>query len=319
MDQDKDICLFCGEKVDDDDKIECSNCKSIYHKNCFEKLKGICMKCDSDNLKNEYFKKEDSNDNITEVKNTDDNTQGENKKTYCTKCGEVLNEGQIFCGKCGTKINNTEDNIKEEKKDKLKEQSTSKKNRKYIIGLIAAALIIIIAVIIINNITKQQQEQEQAEARNEYLQNVVLYEGTLIIAGSNLEDIADTTQTYWHENIFENKHGADINEAILNAFDDKSSEIAAAKEYNDDIKNLYTELKDIPEGSEDLSDLLNIISDTYNSYTDFYDLAIYPEGNYNQYSENNNQRTNDFLDSYRELENYIETDKEFTNLEKTYK
>ena len=177
----------------------------------------------------------------------------------------------------------------------------------------------VIAVVINNNITKQQQEQEQAEARNEYLQNVVLYEGTLIIAGSNLEDIADTTQTYWHENIFENKHGADINEAILNAFDDKSSEIAAAKEYNDDIKNLYTELKDIPEGSEDLSDLLNIISDTYNSYTDFYDLAIYPEGNYNQYSENNNQRTNDFLDSYRELENYIETDKEFTNLEKTYK
>ena len=112
------------------------------------------MKCDSDNLKNEYFKKEDSNDNITEVKNTDDNTQGENKKTYCTKCGEVLNEGQIFCGKCGTKINNTEDNIKEEKKDKLKEQSTSKKNRKYIIGLIAAALIIIIAVVINNNITK---------------------------------------------------------------------------------------------------------------------------------------------------------------------
>ena len=134
-----------------------------------------------------------------------------------------------------------------------------------------------------------------------------------------MEDIADTTQTYWHENIFENKHGADINEAILNAFDDKSSEISAAKEYNDDIKNLYTELKDIPEGSEDLSDLLNIISDTYNSYTDFYDLAIYPEGNYNQYSENNNQRTNDFLDSYRELENYIETDKEFTNLENTYK
>ena len=39
MDQDKDICLFCGEKVDDDDKIECSNCKSIYHKDCFEKLK----------------------------------------------------------------------------------------------------------------------------------------------------------------------------------------------------------------------------------------------------------------------------------------
>ena len=68
MDQDKDICLFCDEKVDDDDKIECSNCKSIYHINCVEKLKGICMKCDSDNLKNEYFKKEDSNDNITEVK-----------------------------------------------------------------------------------------------------------------------------------------------------------------------------------------------------------------------------------------------------------
>ena len=45
------------------------------------------------------------------------------------------------------------------------------------------------------------------------------------------------------------------------------------------------------------------------------DLAIYPEGNYTQYSENNNKRTNDFLDDYRELKNYIETDKEFDTLE----
>ena len=44
-------------------------------------------------------------------------------------------------------------------------------------------------------------------------------------------------------------------------------------------------------------------------------MRIYPEGNYTQYSDNNNQRTNDFLDDYRELKNYIETDKEFDTLE----
>lgn len=292
---------------------------------------------DDNNLEKKDLKKEDKTEGIitndgVAVENEEDNKKGsENNdvKVYCTKCGAILSEGQIFCGKCGTKINDIEQNENQDIEEKLTtsenkmyivgEKTKKSKNKKYIIGLVAALLLIIVGVFINNEITKKQQEQEQAQARNEYLQNVISYQDELLIAGSNLEDIADTTQQYWHENIFEDKHGSDINEAIWNAFEDKSSEISQAREYNDDIKKLYIELKDIPEGSEDLKDLLNIISSTYNSYTDFYDLAIYPEGNYNQYSENNNQRTNDFLDSYRELENYIETDKEFTNLENTYK
>lgn len=94
---------------------------------------------------------------------------------------------------------------------------------------------------------------------------------------------------------------------------DKKDEIDLVKTYDEKIQSLYSKLKSIPEGSEDLSDVLNIISDTYNSYTNFYDFAIEPSGNYNEYSDKNSSKTDDFLDKYRILENYIETDKEFSD------
>ena len=318
MRDEKDICMFCDEEIEEGDKVECKKCKSVYHKTCFDELQHVCMECGEDSDLNEKELKESNlNENSTSVNtNLDKNeqehiTQQNSNKIYCTKCGEVINEGQLFCGKCGTKVDGKEVNQKQENDEKIKKYTKSKSKKKYIIGIISVAIIIVVAILINNSI----EAEKQAEARSEYLESVKTYQAVLLIAGINLEDIADTTQKYWQENIFEHKHGSDINAAIQNAFDDKSSQISKAKEYDESIKELYTKLKDIPEGSEDLSNLLNIVTNSYNSYTDFYDLAIYPEGNYTQYSDNNNQRTNDFLDDYRELKNYIETDKEFDTLE----
>ena len=318
MRDEKDICMFCDEEIEEGDKVECKKCKSVYHKTCFDELQHVCMECGEDSDLNEKELKESNlNENITYVNSSlnqneqEQITQQNSNKNYCTKCGEIINEGQLFCGKCGAKIENQEVNQRQKSDEKVNKGTKSKSKKKYIIGIISVAIIIVVAILINNSI----EAEKQAEARNEYLESVKTYETVLLISGINLEDIADTTQKYWHENIFENKHGSDINEAIQSAFDDKSSQISKAREYDENIKELYTKLKDIPEGSEDLSNLLNIVTNSYNSYTDFYDLAMYPEGNYTQYSENNNKRTNDFLDDYRELKNYIETDKEFDTLE----
>lgn len=317
MGENRDICLFCNNEIDKEDKIECKNCKSVYHKTCFEELQHICMQCGLDNsIEDQNIQESNSIEDLsvennivedsTKSNETKDHIIEEQKdvssddKKYCTNCGGIITEGQLFCAKCGTKINS-------EKNNKIK----LKNNKKYFIGILGLIIIIVSAVLINNSV----QKEEQQKARIEYLKSVKEFQVNLLIAGINLEDIADTTQKYWYENIYEDKHGSDINEAIINASLDKSSQISKAEEYNEELKELYTTLKEIPKGSEDLSELLDIISNVYNSYTDFYDLAIYPEGNYNQYSENNNDKTNDFLDSYRELSNYIDTDKEFNELE----
>lgn len=222
---------------------------------------------------------------------------------FCTNCGQLLQDGQCYCSKCGMKADEVD-------KDKPGKNIVAPKfNKKYLIIILCIIGISIIGISTYNYNKKQEQQQ----ARIEYIQLVKEYQAEVLLAGANLEDISDTVQKYWHENIFEDKHGSSIDSAILMAILDKNEEIELAKTYDEEIQSLYSKLKSIPEGSEDLSDVLNIISDTYNSYTNFYDFAIEPTGNYNEYSDKNSSKTDDFLDKYRVLENYIETDTEFSN------
>ena len=53
-------------------------------------------------------------------------------------------------------------------------------------------------------------------------------------------NIADTVQTYWHENIWEDMHGDDINDAIMYALYDKSDEVNDAETYDTRIEVLYS-------------------------------------------------------------------------------
>ena len=306
---DKNICHFCGEEVDEENKFLCKNCNTIYHKKCLLDNDGLCKICNHDNmndlqLEEEIHFKEENNQ---ETNINENSTQGEEAELkdnkFCTNCGQLLQDGQCYCPKCGMKADEVD-------KDKTRKNLVSPKYKKnYLIIIICIIGISIIGVSVYN----YKKKQEQQQVRIEYIQLVKEYQEEVLLAGSNLEDISDTVQKYWHENIFEDKHGSSIDSAILMAVLDKNEEIELAKTYDEEIQSLYSKLKSIPEGSEDLSDILNIISDTYNSYTNFYDFAIEPSGNYNEYSDKNSSKTDDFLDKYRVLENYIETDKEFGN------
>ena len=53
MKDEKDICMFCDEEIEDGEKVECKKCKSVYHKTCFDELQHLCMKCGEDNDLNE--------------------------------------------------------------------------------------------------------------------------------------------------------------------------------------------------------------------------------------------------------------------------
>ena len=231
-----------------------------------------------------------------EIKILDSN----NTIRFCSSCGEEILEGQKFCSKCGKNINKKGLTLKK-----------ILKNKKYICFFIGIILFII-GAISINTHMKNQQKLEQ---RNNYLSSIKDFHEQIIIAGANLEDISDTIQTYWKENIFDKKHGDDINEAILSAVLYKNSEIETAKIYDEELLELYRNLKTVPEGSEDLNDILVSIDALYDSYTDFYSFAIEPNGNYNQYSSDNNDKTNDFSSKYRSLSNIIKSRPELENIQ----
>nr|WP_312985546.1 zinc ribbon domain-containing protein [Clostridioides sp.] len=234
---------------------------------------------------------------------------------YCGSCGVEAREDQRFCSKCGASLKGDIKN----NKVKLFIKKLNKKD----LGLIILAVFLTIFMIFyaINQekikaaeIEAQRIEEEQAlliENRASYIGNIETFVDKIYLAGANLEDIADTTQKYWHENIYEDKHGSDINEAIFAAMISKSSEIAQAKTDDGEILSLYMDLQTVPEGCEDLQEMINKIGDLYNSYSDFYSLATDPTGNYNQYSTNNNDKTDLFLSNYRTVENMMKVNSEF--------
>ncbi|MCC0726390.1 MULTISPECIES: zinc-ribbon domain-containing protein [unclassified Clostridioides] len=224
----------------------------------------------------------------------------ENDSTkFCTSCGEKLLEGQLFCSKCGKGVD-----------EKLVKKKRSTINKKHIYIFIGVILIGIVAFFANDSIKKEKQQ----EAREKYLMSIMNFQEKSYVAGANLEDIADTIQTYWKENIYDKKHGDDIDAAIFSAMADKSGEIAQAKTYDDELLKIYSELKNIPVGSEDLKTMLETIDTFYNSYTNFYSFATEPSGSYVDYSDSNNTKTDEFLSNYRALENSIKSNSEFEKI-----
>lgn len=247
----------------------------------------------------------------TECKNMPDaeffDVVNEMNENLCKSCGEEVSENQIFCPKCGIKVK--EDPIYKKKKINI------------IVGVIGIILIIAFSVIFVNE--KKQIEEEkrqqaiiemQREDREQYIDDFENFTYKVIDAGANIEGITNTIQKYWYENIFEGKHGADIDEAILNALSDQDDKIKKAQNLDEDILALYIRLKDVPEGSEDLDNYVDEIEDLYNAYSDYYNFAVSPSGNYAQYTSSNGDKNSVFVTKYKSLESILKSDSKFNNL-----
>ncbi len=236
------------------------------------------------------------------------------KKKICSKCGTELQEGQAFCPRCGQKADlqvNSSVNaaILQYNTGVVKEKKKGKK-APLIIGLIAA-LVIGLGVGAFFVITNLNAAKAAEAAKNEYLKDAEEFLSLSYKAAANLEDIADTIQEYWHENIWENKHGKDIETAILYAMIDKSSEITLAETYNTRLETLYNKVKKLPseiadKDKEELKEICSAIKDLYSVYCTFYDLATDPSGSYNSFSDKNNSTTDSFIEKHNTLKRLLD-------------
>ena len=227
---------------------------------------------------------------------------GTSFKKICPSCKTEIQDGQVFCPSCGLKLENffpsANENIAQFNAG-IEKQKNKKKILPIILGIIG--VIAIVAVLIVLNMVKTQK-------KDNYMSDAKAFASLAIEASANLEDIADTTQEYWYDAIWNDKYNDDINTAILYAMIDKSEEIETAKEQYSKMGDLYNKLKKVPDGVEDenIGEICDAVKELYNDYTDFYSLATDPSGNYNSFSSSNNEKTDALMSSYRALDNLID-------------
>lgn len=314
------ICPFCKTEIAEADAVKvCPACGIPHHEGCWEENHG----CTTFGCSEQHY--EAQHTNPTDVCANCGAPMGDGqafcpkcgtpkaaapKKNVCGNCGAELEDGQAFCPKCGHKAGVAVDNNVNAAINQFNAGVEKKKKKSKALPIIIAA-VLAVAVAVGMFVSSTMSAKKAEEAKKEYIENVEEFLSLSLTAGSNLEDIADTIQTYWYENIWEDKHGDDINDAILYALIDKSDEIDQAEEYDTKMKDLYSKIKKVPDGLaeedvDDIEELCEAVKDLYNVYTDFYSLATDPSGSYNSYSESNNDTTDEFLSCYRALKNLLD-------------
>ena len=314
------ICPFCKTEITETDTVKaCPACGIPRHEGCWEENHG----CTTFGCTEQHY--EAQHTNSTDVCVNCGTTLGDGqtfcptcgtpkatalKKNVCEKCGNELQDGQEFCPKCGHKADVAVDTTANAAIKQFNAGVEKKKKKSKVVPIVIA-VVLAVAVAVGVFVSNAMGAKKAEAAKKEYIQNVETFLAFSLTAGSNLEDIADTIQEYWYDNIWNDMWGDDINDAILYALIAKSDEIDQAEEYDSQMKDLYAKIKKVPDGLgeedvDDIEELCDAVKDLYNVYTDFYSLATDPSGSYNSYSDSNNDTTDEFLSCYRALENLLD-------------
>lgn len=314
------ICPFCKTEITEADAVKvCPACGIPHHEGCWEENHG----CTTFGCSEQHY--EAQHTNPTDVCTNCGAPLGDGqafcpkcgtskaatpKKNVCEKCGNELQDGQEFCPKCGHKAGVAVDTTVNAAINQFNAGVEKKKKKSKVVPIVIAA-VLAVAVAVGVFVSNTMGAKKAEEAKKEYIQNVEEFLALSLTAGSNLEDISDTVQRYWHEHIYDDKHGSSIDSAILYALVDKADEIEQAETYDGQMKDLYAKIKSVPNGLaeedvDEIEELRDAAKALYNIYTDFYSLATDPSGSYNSYSEDNNDTTDEFLSCYRALENLLD-------------
>lgn len=282
-------CSECGEEFSNEKKA-CPNCGC--HVEEIEETKEEIIS--ENELLDENLIEEnasDENDVVNEdVLLNEENISNEDElKKICLKCGNVLNEDEFFCRKCGRKY------IEKEEYNKRK---------KYIVG----ALIVVVSIILCTVFKIQYDKEQLIKAKEAYIESVNTFAYNITDYASDSEETISTTLRYWNENIWEDKHGNTIDDAILRAFTENYSLFRSCQENEESIETSYKEISSIPEGLEEDTELLSLkqsAKELYSAYKQLNELAINPTGSYTSYSQEKSDLVSNFNEKKSNLESNL--------------
>lgn len=109
-----------------------------------------------------------------------------------------------------------------------------------------------------------------------------------------LDEVADDIYSYWYDCIYKDKYRDDINYAISMALMDNSSNIDKIESNHEEIKSLYSEVKD--------GDLKAEVKAVMQAYNDYYSLVIEVSGSFNSFSADKETLKKELSSSLKDLE-----------------
>jgi len=224
---------------------------------------------------------------------------------YCQNCGVEMEQGDDVCSKCGHRVAATASATSLANQPSGLEVRSKKRNPKLIAIITAAVVVVGVAAFFIISSVQAQNAKAAADA---YIEDVKTFANSVLDAGVNLEDIADTCQSYWYDAIWNDMYLSDINVAISRALLDKSGALTDAKDDYSRLQTLYDKVKKVPDGvdDEDVAEIRDAVKAMYDTYTDYYRFATNPSGTYNSFSEDNRTKTDDFLSKQQSLYNLLD-------------
>lgn len=228
--------------------------------------------------------------------------QREEKVNFCSKCGTQLIEGQEFCHKCGYKVGlavepevistvNQNNTVNEKKKKKKKKKSIKVP---IVIGVVCG-----LTLGLMFPISGFVSDHKAEVAKEEYIHNAKEFASLSYDAGSNLEVIEDTIQSYWYECI-NNSYEQDVDAAISDALDIMEDELSLAEDYDLELEEMYSKIERVPheiseDDEDDMEEIRDTIKEMYETYCKYYILATEPNDSYELYSEENDASSTKFF------------------------
>lgn len=316
-------CPYCKTQIEESDEIiVCPACNIAHHKACWEENGGcttfgclgkaegttICYNCGAELSPEQMFCAKCGTKKAVSETPSSSSFQFEQEQKCCTNCGTPIIEGQSVCSNCGSRldaqsvINNAIDSYNVATMQKSK----SKKGR--LIGIIAAVTVIAIVVGVIFSSIRAQKFDEYKDTAKEFSK-------LCWTCGSNLEDVGNDVKTYWHHYIYSsysfdyyNGHYIfSIDEAVKYALTDNSSTVDLIETEWIQIKNCYSELKDLPsKNNVEVQEIWNDIKEAYDAMENLYDCVINVSGNYTTYVTYFGNCDEELADALKALDNELD-------------
>ena len=293
------ICAHCGMPVQPEEAALCPACGTLHHNSCWYNNGGCAVPGCSANTRQAA---------PAEV-NQEIPVQA--APAVCKKCGSPLAEGTTYCPVCGYQDMPLMDQSTSDAINQFNANIDQPQKKSKLVPIIiaaSAALLVVLGIVFGVSAAKKKAAEE---ARDEYIDAAEEFYELALDAGTNLEDVVDTVQNYWYDNIWYDKHGNDIDDAVAAALRDKSSELDQAEDYDEDMQRLYNQLKTIPdnvsdEDARELKKIRDAVKELYSVYGEFYDMATDPSGSYNSYSEANEETTDEYIAALEDLSDALD-------------
>lgn len=243
----------------------------------------------------------------------------------CPECSKEISDKVKACPHCGYPFEEQR-SVSQTKNQPVKEVNTTpqkSKAKKLLLTGIPIVLVIVALIIGIGYINKKTDEKNAERLYksnyNQYIANLSSVHGLMLTGAADAEGLNDLTAKVWYNAIYEERDYQtdeftrpdgtfvdDFNDALYNLSlaDSTIKVVSDIKDNQNQVKALMQKAQNPPDGLEVCYDT---VTEMYSAYIALTDLAVYPSGSLKSFTENKNEKVDDFMVFYKKLELQIPT------------